>query len=79
MDPCDWGWELREGGLRPIEMKKAPAPDHLLKFVKCGFKISQCATVQCICRKQGTICTSACSDCRGVSCCNTGHVDMEDD
>lgn len=79
MNPCNWGWEILHGGLQPVKMSQAPAPEHLLKYVKCSCSKSQCSTLQCSCKKQGMLCTSACTDCRGVSCCNSVDIDMEDD
>jgi hypothetical protein len=75
LNPIEWGWELSQGKLIPTKMSKAPAPDILMKFVKCGCTTSQCNTKQCICRKQGMLCTSACTDCKGISCCNSSCAD----
>lgn len=79
LDPLQWGFQWKDGRLSPIKMRQAPAPDYLLKFVKCGCIKTKCATLQCTCRRQGMMCTDACTDCQGLSCCNSIEVDMNDD
>ncbi|KAJ8870157.1 hypothetical protein PR048_029169, partial [Dryococelus australis] len=46
MDPLSCGWEFHHGRLAPTKMREAPAPDHLMKFVKCGCTTTQCSTRQ---------------------------------
>ncbi|KAJ8885536.1 hypothetical protein PR048_011734 [Dryococelus australis] len=36
MDFTDWGWKLQEGKYAPLTMDKNPAPDKILKFVRCN-------------------------------------------
>ena len=46
-----------------------PAPDDLLKVVRCKCKstsCNQCGTNLCSCRKNGLSCVSACEECRDV-------------
>ena len=50
----------------PVKATLPPAPERLLKVIRCGCK-SSCDTKRCVCRKHGLVCTTACSDCKGVS------------
>ena len=71
LDPCIWGWKLKEGSFRPIRTDNAPAPPSLLKVVKCNCTTSACAGMKCTCKKHGLECSSACGECRGLSCQNS--------
>ncbi len=59
MDPTNWGWGLQDNKLTPIMTKKIPAPESLLKVVRCNCTTG-CVTLRCSCRKYGT------DVCRGV-------------
>ena len=48
----DWGWELINGHLFPMKMDNAPAPESLLKIMKCGCT-SNCDNNRCSCKKMG--------------------------
>ncbi|KAJ8887612.1 hypothetical protein PR048_013829 [Dryococelus australis] len=39
--PLSWGWELHHERLAPTKMRQAPAPDHLMRFLKCGYTTTQ--------------------------------------
>lgn len=79
LDPCQWGWERVNGTLKPVMTDMPPAPDFLLKVVRCNCKTTSantCGTMLCKCRKNGLTCVQACGDCRGVSCQN-GRTETE--
>lgn len=70
--PEEWGWELRRGQLIPVTTDIPPAPEDLLNVIRCTCK-KDCSSGRCSCRKHGLTCTTACGECRGVSCMNTVH------
>ncbi|KAJ8883642.1 hypothetical protein PR048_015495 [Dryococelus australis] len=74
MDPLSWGRELHHGRLAPMKMRQAPAADHLMKFLKCGCTTTQCSTRQCVYKRQGVMCTSARTTCRGINCYSSMEV-----
>lgn len=74
LDPCLWGWERKNGVLKPVKTDKPVAPEFLLKVIRCNCKSSSrnaCATQVCTCKKNGLPCVPACGSCRGLSCCNS--------
>ena len=73
LNPLLWGWKLDGSKLQPIMTDLEPAPESLLKFVRCKCKLSTtnpCGSNICSCRKHGLKCVTACGDCRGESCTN---------
>ena len=70
LDPCQWGWQVISNRLMPIKSSLPPAPERLLKMIRCSCK-TNCDSKRCSCRKHGLDCTVACSDCKGVSCTNS--------
>ena len=70
LDPLDWGWKTDEDLLLPIKTHLQPAPDDLLKIIRCNCKVN-CDTKRCTCRKHGLECSSGCGECHGVCCSNT--------
>ena len=40
LDPLIWGWKLDNSKLQPIMTDLEPAPESLLKFVRCKCKLS---------------------------------------
>ena len=38
MNPTDWGWEVVGGLLKPLKTNKPPAPDSLLRVIRCNCK-----------------------------------------
>ena len=72
----DWGWELSEGRLKPVNSDFCPAPQSLLDIVRCTCKTG-CGTLRCECHRQGMQCSSACSGCRGI-CQNMSNNDVDD-
>ena len=65
LDTDEWGWKVYDGRMVPIITDKDPAPQSLLKRVRCTCK-SGCRTMRCGRRQQGLDCSMACSGCRGV-------------
>ena len=76
MDPLEWGWQISNNLLLPMKTHIQPAPDDLLKIVRCQCK-SNCDSKRCICRKHGLECSSGCRECQGVSCTNAQSVDPD--
>ena len=77
LDPLIWGWKLDNSKLQPIMTDLEPAPESLLKFVRCKCKLSTanpCGNNTCSCRKHGLKCVTACGDCRGESCRNAEEI-----
>ena len=65
----NWGWYMRKDNhLMPVMMSLPPAPQSLLKVIRCT-----CTTDcqgRCTCYKFQLKCTCMCSNCKGVSCLN---------
>lgn len=80
LDPLQYGWELKNNMLRPKTTDLEPAPARLLSKIRCGCKGS-CNTKRCNCRKFNMKCTTACAECKGLSCLNTMPkiIDEDDD
>ncbi len=77
LDPLQWGWKLDGTILMPIMTDSVPAPDNILKFIRCRYKVSSknsCATNACSCHKNGLKCVPACGDCRGETCNNSEQI-----
>ena len=77
LDPKQWGLKLDGKILSPIMMDINVAPENLLKFVRCKYKLSSknpCSTNMCLCRRNGLKCVTACEDYRGESCNNTEEI-----
>lgn len=69
----DWGWQIDNNKLFPIQTTLEIAPPQLKKLVRCRCKVSKknpCSTNICSCRKNGVPCISLCWNCRGEECCN---------
>ena len=69
LDPKQWGWKIYKGKLFPIYSSKAPAPEKLLKMVRCTCK-TDCSRKNCTCFNYGIECSDVCKHCRGISCLN---------
>lgn len=81
LDPQQWGWKLEGNKLVPLMTDLTPAPENLLKFVRCKCKLTSrnpCGTNTCSCRKNGLKCVSACGDCRGEGCYNAEDASFEE-
>lgn len=77
MDPKEWGWRVTQGRLVPIKSKLPPAPDQLLKVIRCSCK-TNCENKRCSCRKNGLDCSTACTECKGINCANSSSVTEAD-
>ena len=67
----EWGWKHENGMLVPVKTDQQPAPEWILKFVRCKCKTSSkntCGSMVCSCRKNGLTCVEACGECRGQFC-----------
>ena len=73
-----WGWSLTENGYNPIMTDLSPAPEDLLKVVRCNCT-TDCGNARCSCQKHGLKCTLACGQCRGSACSNAGIAMIEDE
>ena len=62
-----WGWKISESGLTPIQTDLLPAPEDLLKVIRCGCTTDS-GSLRCSCRRSGLKCTVACSNCKGLAC-----------
>ncbi len=81
LDPQQWGWKREGNMLVPVMTDLTPAPENLLKFVRCKCKLSSrnpCGTNACSCRKNGLKCVSACGDCQGEGCYNSEDASIEE-
>jgi len=83
INAVEWGWQVDDGSLKPIPTDQKPAPDDLLKFIKCSCKSetrNQCGeNSNCTCRKNGLPCVPACGNCRGDSCSNAERIQTSND
>ncbi|OWF46189.1 hypothetical protein KP79_PYT26260 [Mizuhopecten yessoensis] len=77
LDPTEWGWYIQNGKLFPVKSSIAPAPEQLMKMIKCNCKLN-CDTKRCTCRRNGLECSAACGECRGINCTNSNPVTAED-
>ena len=66
------------GRLEPRQTDLPPAPEDLLKVIRCNCK-KDCSSMRCTCRKHGLECSMACGHCKGLSCSNSLTVDELDD
>ena len=70
LEPTDWGWVLGDEKLYPITTESPPAPQCILKVVKCSCS-GTCSSMKCSSKKNGLDCTIACKNCKGVNCVNS--------
>ena len=75
--PEKWGWKISDGSMIPILTDKPPAPEELLKGIRCSCKTG-CHSLRCTCRRNGLECSVACGECRGV-CLNIQGLPPEED
>ena len=76
--PESWGWTRTESGLMPILTDQPPAPEELLKMIRCNSG-SDCSSAKCSCKKNGMQCSIACGQCHGTACSNAGEFLFADD
>ena len=71
------GWTLQDNEYSPIQTDKDIAPENLLKFMRCKFKLTSknlCGTTTCSCCKNGLKCIAACGGCCGGGCNNAQKI-----
>ena len=78
MDPSEWGWKVQGEKLVPVMTDKSPAPDELIKIIRCNCSVG-CNNLRCTCRKHGLECTSACGHCQDGNCDNMTNVPVIED
>ena len=81
-DPKDWVWRLEGFSLVPAMTDPEPAPDQLLKVIRCNCQATSknlCSGKQCSCRSNGLKCRVACGDCRGIECQNCVTVELSEE
>ena len=78
MSPNEWGWEQIESGWSPISTDAPPAPEELLKVIRCNCQ-TDCSSQRCSCKKHGMKCSLACGNCKGSACQNAGLFEVSDD
>ena len=74
IDPNMWGWKITDVLMHPCLMDLPCAPEEMLKLICCKCKTG-CANMRGTCKKNGLSCTTACGECRGISCENAMHLD----
>ena len=77
-DAEDLEWSFTKGSFEPRSMDSPPAPDTLLKVMRCKCK-GGCDTKWFSCRKHGLHCSSVCGECKGVSCTNSSWIAINED
>jgi hypothetical protein len=78
LDPCQWGWRLVTGSLEPVSTDLPPAPDSVLKMIKCQCKTG-CTLALRLCHGNGHSRVSACTNCQGLTCANSGCKVIQQD
>ena len=75
------GWTFVGKVLKQIRTDMQPAPESVLKFVRCKCKLSsknvRCTNL-CSCRKHDLKCMVAFGNCRSESCGNSVDINEED-
>ena len=66
-------WHLSEGRMLPKKMDLLPAPEYLLKVIRCQC-MGDCDTQRRSCRKNGLECSVSCTGCKGTSYNNKGDI-----
>ena len=78
LDPELWGWTKTESEFVPKMMDLPPAPENLLKIIRCNCT-TDCSSGRCTCNKHGMKCSPACGHCRGSACTNTSPFQSDED
>ena len=75
----EWGWRLNDDGqLVPIMTQLQPAPEYLLRDVRCTACLIVVACDAYV-KKHDLECSAACGHCRGTSCTNAAALDFDED
>ena len=78
LSPVEWGWKESEGGLTPVHTDLPPAPEELLRVIRCNCK-TDCTNMRCTSIKHNVKCSPACGNCRGSGCINSDQLEYDDD
>ena len=85
LPPENWGWSASPSGLVHFKMSKQATLEQLLRTIRCNC-VGKCNRKSCTCLKNSRLCTTACGQCKGVSCLNvqadssdSKDIDAEDD
>ena len=77
LNQLEWGWEKREGRLMPVHTDLPPAPEELLKVIRCNYH-TDCSTLRCTCQKHIVKFSPACGNCRRSGCTNADNLYFDD-
>ena len=75
LQPLEYGWKKSEEKFMPILTDLPPAPDDLLKMIRCNC-LTDCSSMRCTCKKHNVPCSPACGNCRGSGCTNSNKLDL---
>ena len=78
LQPLEWSRKKSEGKLTPVLTDMPPAPDKLLKIIRCNCH-TDCSSMRCTCKKHNVKCTPACGNYRGSDCTNSDKLEKDDD
>jgi hypothetical protein len=78
ISPTEWGCSESNGGLVPVQTNLPPAPQELLRVIRCNCK-SDCSGPRCTCKKHDVECSPACGNCRGSGCSNSNRLLLDED
>ena len=78
LQPLEWGWKKSEGKLMPVLTEMPPAPDDLLKIIRCNCH-TDCSSMGCTCKKHTVKCSVECGNCRGSVCPNSDRLEEDDE
>ena len=76
LDPLKWRWTTKNGVFEPVKTDLSPAPQFILKVIRCACK-GGCATNRCSCKRNALKCAPSCTECNGLACKNSEKVDDE--
>ena len=79
LDPKDWGWRLEGALLVPAMTDQEPAPDELLKVIKCNCQATSKNLwngKQCSCPCNGLKYVAASGGCQETECQNCVTVEL---
>ena len=82
LNPFCWGWKKTESSMEPTKTDLDPAPEWLLKVIRCNCKstsLRQCSSKSCSCQRNGLHCVDACGDCHGEGCGNSEPPPVDSD
>ena len=78
LQPEQRGWKETERGLMPIHTDQPPAPDELLRVIRCNCQ-SDCSSMRCTCKKHNAKFSLACGNCRGSGCMNSDFLECNEE